>query len=231
MADCPKIPVARQGAQIRLPGGVALSPGTGSVTPSALMVAKNLTSQANSALGPLAPIFNIVDAVLAVKDFAESVPDVVTNPGSVVEAIGKLVEKIDKLASLVPQLSVPLMIVDTIDVVLDILSGMVVTLDAIVAQNIRIAAAKTKAEEPGNEALLPIIECAESLNAEYLVSLEASTEPLNRFMGVLNLFLELIGLEPLPTVSDLGDDPEEAIQLLRDFEQILRTARDAIPIP
>lgn len=228
---CPTIAVANQGLSVRVPGGVLLSVSVSETSPTPLAISKNLITQANAVLAPLSPIFTLIDAMLAVKDFAEAVPGLLTDPGALVEAIDKLVTNIGKLAGLVPQLSVPFLVVDIIDVVIEILAGIRVTLEALIDQNVKIAAAGLAAAEPGNEALGPIVTCAQDLNAQIQADLAAGSAPLNQFIGVLNLFLSLIGAPEIPSLDDLGDSPEEGLVVITEFETILRTARDAIPLP
>lgn len=228
---CPTVEVSNQGLSVRMPGGPILSVAVPQTSPTDLAVAKNLITQANAALAPLAPLFNTIDAVLAVKDFAEAVPDLLTNPSAVVQAVADLVEKVDKLAALVPQLSVPILAVDLIDVIITALSGFIDQLGTIVEQQIKIAAALTTAETPGNEGLVEIAACAQTLNDQVMADLAAGAGPLNQVIGVLNLLLELAGLDPIPDLAEIGDDAEAAIDQLGTVVETLGTLRDAIPVP
>lgn len=229
---CPSVSVSDQGLRIRMPGGAQLSVATPAIAPSSLMVSKNLIGQVNAALAPLSPLFNLIDALLAVKDFAEAVPGVLTDPSALAQAISDLITKIDALASLVPQLSVPLMVVDIIDVTIEVLNGFKTTLQAIADQNERILQSELAAAEPGNEALIPIVECAKGVSGQLQESLVAGAAPLNRFIGLLNLFLGLIGVPEIPELGgDLTSDPEAGITVIEAFQEVLTTVRDAIPIP
>ena len=230
--DCVELVLGNQGAQVRLPGGAALSVMVPDINPSDLAITKSLLSQGNAALAPLLPVFNIIDALLAVKDFAEAVPGLITDPSALVDAIAALIEKISKLAQLIPQLSVPFLVVDLIDVGITALNGFVTELDKIVQQEIRIAAAITKANtEPANPALLEVTVCASEIVASTKQGLSEGLGPLNTFFGILSIFLGLIGQPPIPDVSDLGDDAAAAIAALKDPVKVLQDLRDAIPIP
>lgn len=230
---CPTVTVGDQTVSIRLPGGPVIAPSVSATFPTSLDVAKNLLGQANAAMAPLAPIFNIIDAVLSVKDFAQAVPELITNPGALIEAIGKLISKIAALASLIPQLSVPFLIVDVIDVIIVSLEGIVEQLQIIVAQNARIAAAAAKAAEPGNGALLSVVSCAEGLQVQAMEGLNAGAQPINRLIGILNLLLGLVppGNLTIPTLENLPPDAEDAVAQLEEVVHVLRTVREAIPIP
>jgi hypothetical protein len=228
---CTNLKVGDQSTIIRLPGGLTLQPLISTPVPSNLQVVKNLLSQSSAYLGPLAPVFNLIESVLAVKDFAEAVPKILFDPPAVVEAIVKLVEKISKLASLIPQLSVPILIVDLIDVVIISLNGVVDEYEVIIDKINEIENAKQIGSSENNTFLLQVIECAEELLDIGQSSVASSMEPLNSLFAVINLFMNLIGQEGIPPIDDLSDDPEEAIDELNATIKVLTDIRNAIPIP
>lgn len=202
------------------------------INPSDLAITKSLLSQGNAALAPLLPVFNIIDALLAVKDFAEAVPGLITDPTALIDATAALIEKISKLAQLIPQLSVPFLVVDLIDVGITALNGFVTELEKIVEQETAIAAAITKANTPPvNTALLEVTVCATEINDATKQGLEEGLGPLNTFFGVLSIFLSLIGQPPIPDVADLGEDSAAAIAALQDTVKLLQDIRNAIPLP
>ena len=49
--------------------------------------------------------------------------------------------------------------------------------------------------EPGNVALLDVVKCAEDDLDAYFLFMNEQNAPLNRFIGVINFFLELIGID------------------------------------
>lgn len=225
------IPAGDQTLRLRLPGGPTLQCMTSSRIPSPLEVTKCLLNQVSTALAPLMPVFNLIDAMLAVKAFAEAVPELITDPTALIQAITDLIEKISALASLVPALSVPILIVDFIDIVILALEGIVTELGLIVDQLARIQAAELEAAVPGNEALLDTILRANQLLEQIQTSLDDSMGPLNSLFGVINLFMSLIGLEPIPSIVDLPEDPTEVIEALETTIEALRVVRQSIPIP
>ena len=228
---CVTLTIGNQNISIRLPGGPTLQPMVSAVIPTNLQVVKNLLSQASSALAPLSPIFNIIDAILAIKDFASAVPELVVNPAAVIEALVKLLQKVAALASLIPQLSVPILVVDLIDVVIVALQGIIAELNTIVDQLERIETARTIAQNEGNVSLLDVTVCADNLLTSIQSSLSNSLGPLNSLFGVINLFLSLIGQDGIPSITDLPDDPNEAIDSLNDVISTLTVIRQSIPIP
>lgn len=230
-AECAELEIGNQGLQVRMPGGATLQVMVPDVNPSDIAITKSLLSQGGAALAPLIPVFNLIDAMLAVKDFAEAVPGLITDPSALVSAIEGLIEKIAKLAQLVPQLSVPFLVVDLIDVGITALNGFVTQLEAVVAQEIKIAAAIQKANDTGNAALLEVTVCATDINAKVKQGISEGLGPLNSFFGVLSLFLQLIGQAPIPSIDELGDDAQGAIDVLRGVVDTLSAVRDAIPVP
>lgn len=232
--DCPVVDVTGQDQCVRFPGGVQLCVQTAFVVPDQYQVAKNLLTQANAALAPLAPVFAIVDAILAVKAAIDAIPDSLgppPDPTKLAEALPALAEKVAALAALVPQLSVPFLAVDSIDVLLLSLNGLMQRLQIMVAQQSRIAAAALKATEQDNLPLLDVTICAQDILNGQIASLQQSAEPLDSMIGVVNLFMGLIGLEEIPLLGTLPADPASAIDALAIAVETLTRIRDAIPIP
>ena len=54
-------------------------------------------------------------------------------------------------------------------------------------------------------------------------------QPVNRLIGVINLFMGLAGLEPLPDLANLGTDAQAALDPIDLVIEQLKTARSAIP--
>lgn len=233
--ECPTVVSSSQGLQIRMPGGATLSVMTPEINPDSLSVSKNLMTQANAALAPLQPIFKIIGAILSVKDAIDAIPDTLgppPDPTALVEKIAAMAEKIAELASLIPQLSTPIMVLDIVDVIITALEGIVGQYTAIIAQDVRLAAARGTAAQPGNEALLEVVDCAQAINDQLKVEAAASLEGIGGLLVVLNLVLELIpGVDPIPPLTDIGDDAAAAILTLNDFVGLLRMVRDTIPVP
>jgi hypothetical protein len=231
---CATLQVSSQGIKIRMPGGVTLNVMTSVPSPDATQLSKALLAQANAALAPLSPIFMIIDAILALKGAIESIPDVIgppPNPGAILDAISDVVKKSAKLANLIPQLAVPLMVIDVIDALILVMDGAISQLESVVLQNARILAAQTKANEPGNSALLAITVCATAENVKVQADIVAGLQPINSMFGVLNLFLGLIGLPEIPQMDELGGDAVQTIETLRGVTKMLQDVRNSIPIP
>lgn len=231
---CVTLPVTKQDLSVTFPGGAEVSvqlPTVGVPDPSEL--SKQLMAQANAALAPLVPLFNVIDVVLALFKCVKAIPDALgppPNPAKLAESIPELAAKANKLLKLIPQLSVPLMIVGLIDVLLMFLVGLRGQLQAIINAQVRVAQAATRAAELGNASLQRVVDNASANLAAQMKNVAEGAAPVNRLIAVINLFLELVGLPKLPDLSDLGSDAQAALAPLDAVVRQLQAARAAIPV-
>src|SRR5688572_26832363 len=65
---------------IRLPGGAELRAQLAGLPPSLFEIAKSLLGQANSALAPLTPIFDIIETINALHNCVKAIPDALGPP-------------------------------------------------------------------------------------------------------------------------------------------------------
>lgn len=229
---CVDLKVTKQELCITFPGGASICAHVPGV-PDPTDVSKQLLAQANAAIAPLVPVFNIIDAVVALFNCVKAIPDSLgppPDPTKLAKCIPDLAKKLDKLLKLIPQLSLPLLIVDLIDVLLFYLTGLRDHLKAIIDHQARIAAAATRAAQLGNVQLRTAVDCATGQMDAHLKNLNESMKPLNRLVGVLNILLQMIGLKPLPDFGHLGSDAEAALEPLDAVIKQLQTARAAVPV-
>jgi hypothetical protein len=233
-AACIQTKVGKQDLCVTFPGGAEMCVQIPSVSiPDATEVAKQLMAQTSAALAPLVPIFNLIDVVLALFNCVKAIPDALgppPDPAKLAKCVPELSQKAAKLLKLVPQLSVPFMVVGLIDVLLTFLEGMRNQLKCIVATEARIAQAAARAAELGNVELAAVVDCASANVDAQMKNFSESAAPINRLIGVINLLLELAGLEKLPDLENLGSDAEEALGILDDIVSTLQQARAALPV-
>jgi hypothetical protein len=229
---CVELTVTPQGLSLTFPGGATVAPEVPDVVPDLFQLSKHLLGQANAALTPLVPIFNLLDVALALFETVKAIPDAITHldPSKIADALPDLAKKAAKLAPLVPQLSVPLMILGLIDTLLAFLGGLATQLRALVDQQVRIQNAENRAAALGNAQLQAVADCSKHHVDAQLQSLSESTAPVNRLIALLNVFTQLVGLGLLPNLSSLGSDATAALQLLEDTVKILKQIRDTIPV-
>ena len=236
--NCITIPSLPPPKEITLPGGATLSQvlAAGSEIPDSLDSATNLLSQAAPAMAPLVPMFNILDAVIAVFNAVKAVPDSLgppPDPSVLAELIPEAAKKVDALLKLIPQLSVPLLVVGIIDCIIAFLEGIKSQLEAIVEQFAQIADAATKADELGDANLALVVDCANDNVSIQLQAMNDSLGPMNQLIGVLNIFLGLIGLPEVPAFGALleSGDPAQALEPIDQVVTLLTNLRSAVPVP
>jgi len=236
--ECITIPTLPPPKEITFPGGATLSQvlAAGSEIPDPLDSVTNLLAQANAGLAPLVPVFNILDTVIALFNCVKAIPDSLgppPDPTKLAECIPDLAKKVDELLKLIPQLSVPLLVVGIIDCIIEFLKGIKQQLEAIIERLIEIANAATRASELGDAQLQLVVECAEDNINIQLEAMQQSFEPINKLIAVLNIFLGLLGLPEVPELGSLieSGNPEAALQPLDDTVKLLTDIRNAVPVP
>lgn len=238
---CLQIAVTPRELCVRFPVGndVCVSlPQINNADPAELLQA--MFGMINSALTPLNPLFSIIDAVIAVFDCIKAIPESIAklSPKPLLDCLPGLAEAINKLLELVPALSLPFMLVDILDVIIQFLVEIKTTILVMQARLVQILAANLRAQEPGNFALKLTLDC---INANFdadLVNLNAQMAPLNRLLGIIDFILELtglkallskIGLDVMPCLGNL--DLTTGTASLDFLINLLTLLRDLIPLP
>lgn len=230
---CAQVNVAPSDLQVTFPGGAAVSSLVPILAPSPIQVAQQLMAAVNAALAPVVPIFDLIDVARALFAVAQAIPDAITHldPSGIAQALPDLGQKIARLLPLVPQASVPLMVLGVVDVLLAFLSGLSIELAAIVAQQARIQRSADRASQLGNVQLHAAVSCAQTQLASQLTGLSAAIAPVARLLSLASSIGALIGLAPLPAPTDLGSDVQAALTSVDQLTATLRAYRAAIPVP
>lgn len=231
---CLSIQVVPGEVCIPFPGGAEVCvtmPDIVPPTPDKLI--RQLFAQANAALAPLNPIFNIIDTVVAVFDCIKAISTL--NPEEIIACIPNLAQQINKLLQLIPVLSIPFLVAALIDTLILYLRGTQAQLRRAQILLARLLDAETAAVRPGNVGLGDIVDCAfDDLN-NLIAWQNECAKPVNRLIGVINLFLEIIGLERF-TIPCLGTfiADLDAINAILEFIdlliELLTIIRLAIPV-
>lgn len=210
--------------EIAFPGGGKLS----GVMSAPTQAAFDILGQLNSALMPLQPVFDIIDAVMSVKKVFDAVA---SNPFSIASALPDLLKKVDIIAGFIPQLAVPKMLLGTIDVIIASLASLKVELQALADAQLRISAATAKAEAIGGSVAINmaiVTSCAQSQLDMQVNILQKKAAPLNRLIGILNILAGIVGIE-LPSI-DGGGGISELVDALDSVIDAMTTVRSAIPV-
>lgn len=194
---------------------------------------KELFAQANSALAPLTPIFDLIDFALAAFECVKAIPklaDAPPNPGPLLDCIPALQEKIDALLRLLPPTSIPLFAREVLDALLLLLISIRSRLQFLIDRLDRIVEAGTRAAAAGNVQLELILDCAtENLDVQ-LANLNQGLDPVNRLIGILNALLELAGIQVcIPGITQVDEIAEAALEPLDKAIELVQALRDLIP--
>lgn len=217
--ECPEILPLPDPLEITLPGGVT-------------MEHINLVEVIQPALAPLIPLFNIVDTVVTIFNCLKTVPEVVTNPKAILECLGELGKAIGKLLQLIPQLSVPIMIIGLIDMLIATLKQARDQFVHLNNQIEQITKVVDRAKELDDKTLMAIAQCAEANVAQEAANVGKQLASLGRLLGVINLLMGLIGGPEIPDFGDMAGKPlDEVIEMIDALVNVLEGIRNGIPLP
>lgn len=219
---CIEIPESPDPLQLTLPGGVTIEH-------------INLLEMVQPALTPLVPVFDIIDTVISVFKCVKAIPDALgppPDPTVIAACLPDLSQKVAKLLKLIPQLSLPLTIVGTIDLVIDTLKkarGELMHLQQQVQQILIVEGRAADLEDAG---LMAIAQCAQANVAQVAANTGKSLAALGKLIGLINLFMGMVGGPEVPDLSNLAGQPlDDVIPLIDTIIEALQTARSAVPVP
>lgn len=229
---CTPMTVTSGDVCVTMPVGVELCVNYPSIIPPTQMEQlQQMFAQLNSAITPLSPIFNIIEAILAVFECMKAV--VTLNPKEIAACIPALGEKVSNLLKLVPQLSLPIMIIEILDAIILFIGGLIAQLQLIQAYQQQILDAETAVAGVGNAGLASVILCARTDLAAFVQSMNEAAKPINRLIGIINAFIQILGIDKcIPTLADIDPDAlAQAIEVLSGVLVVLAALRGAIPLP
>lgn len=215
-------------ACIPLPGGVELCANS---LPNPLDSVISLFSKLNAALAPLVPIFTIIDVLICLKNCITAIPDCLMppSPTPIINCSKQLIKTLEQLLKMVPQLSVPNLVIGVIDALISFLSAFRNAIAVLIEKDARILESMTRASELGNAQMLLLLECSKNnLDIEFN-NLAAGMGPVNQLLGIVNGLLDIVGLPCLPGLVVPTNLTEEALKPIDDAIAILRKIRGLIP--
>ena len=219
---CLELPSLPDPFDITLPGGVTIEH-------------INLMEVIQPALTPLVPIFDIVDTVVAVLNCIQAIPAALgppPDPTVLAACLPELARKVDRLLRLIPQLSLPLLIVRLIDLVIDALRKARSELLHLQQQMVQIAGAVDRATDLDDAGLMAIAQCARANVAQEAANVGKALASLGRLIGLINLFMGMVGGPQVPDLSDLAGRPlDEAIEPIDTLIEAFQAVRSSVPVP
>lgn len=198
--------------------------------PSAIVQA--LLAEVNTALMPLAPFFDVLDVIKAIVDCVQAIPDCLgppPDPKKLADCLPGLVAKLNKLLQLLPPVSIPKMVKAIIGVVIQGLLGLRQKILTILNRIARITQAGIKAAKLGNVHLQASLDCASGNLDVHLQNMNAGLQPLNRLLGLINVFLKMAGLDCIPSIEGVAAFDKAALKPLDATIELLQKLQAAIP--
>jgi hypothetical protein len=222
---CIEIPALPDPQQLTLPGGVQIEH-------------LSLMQIVQPALTPLVPLFDLVDAIVAVFHCVKAIPDALgppPDPTVLAACLPDLAKKVDKLLRLVPQLSLPILpilVVQLVDLVADTVRQARSALLHLQEQANQMVLVVARAAELNDPGLMAIGQCAQANLAQEAANVGKSLAALGKLIGLINLFLGMLGGPQVPDVAQLSGQPlESAVAELDSLLATLTTVRGMLPAP
>lgn len=219
---CIHIPKLGDPFKLTLPGGIEIEH-------------LNLAEIIQPALTPLVPLFQIVDAVLAVFNCVKAIGDAFgppPDPSKLASCIPELAEKVGALLKLIPQLSLPLTVIGLIDLLIAVLEQVRRELRYLQAEFDRLARVVDRAKELDDACLLQLADCTKKNIETEAANLGKQLASLGRLVGLLNLFLGMIGAPRIPDFTTLsGQSLDQVLPPLDAMVTTLKSVRSAVPVP
>jgi hypothetical protein len=202
---------------ITLPGGVTIE-------------RINLMEVIDPVLAPLAPFFNIIDTVVALFNCIKAV--VTLNPATIAECVPDLGKAIAKLLAMHPLIALPILIVQVIDLLINTLEQVRNELLHLQWQMEQILKMIDRATDLDDAGLMAIAMCAQQNVNQEAANLGKALGSLGKLIGLINVFLSIVGAPEIPDFSNMAGQPlDDIVEPLDKIVTQLSAVRDAIPIP
>lgn len=237
---CISLPEIPSLERVCLPGGVCFDYNwsqTG-IVPSLSDMAVDYIGKLGPAMAPLQPFFQMLDTVVQIFKCLKAIPDAITtlNPTDLLECVPTLAEMVDQLLSLIPQLSVPKMVIAAIKNVALLLRGVAMEFQDIQRAIDRINQGIDRAASLGNVQMNGFLVCAQETVDKNADSLAEALKGIGQFILLINLFMGLFGGPEIPCFGSLVSDNldtglDVVIELLLSMADILNDIASAIPDP
>jgi len=237
---CIPLPEIPSLEDICFPGGFCLSYIRDAIDkiPHMADIGLDFFSQIGPAMAPLVPLFNIVDTVLQIFKCVSAIPDVITSldPSELLNCLPALAALIDKLLKLIPQLSIPKMIIAALKNLATLIRAVAADLEYIKSQIQRIADMIDRAAELNDVKMNGFLVCAQDTVEGSVLSTAEALKGIGRIVLLINIFIGLFGGEEIPCFGTLfsdhlADGLDVIIDLLLGIADVIWMIANAIPDP
>ena len=233
----PDIPTADK---ICLRGGLCLEyiwDGIGKI-PHVADVPLAFFGQIGPAMAPLKPFFNLLETVLSIFNCVKAIPDAITslNPSELLQCIPAMAKAVDQVLKLIPQLSIPKMVIALIKNLATLLRGVASDLSYIQSQFDRIGDMIDRAADLNDHKLNGFLVCAQEDLATTNLSTAEALRGVGSIVLLVNVFMSLFGGPEIPCFgelmsSNLSAGTDVVIDLLTGLASLLTDIANSIPDP
>ncbi|MCP4573338.1 MAG: hypothetical protein GY838_13365 [bacterium] len=184
---------------------------------------QSIMSQLGPALAALQPALILIDAVTALFTVLERAPEIPVDPAGFIEALNEARQKIAKVATLIPQLSVPLMVITTISACAKYLTAVIEQLTEVATATASAQALMDQAVLAGDTALQTEAQCALNNAATMTAHAGAALGPVTGILGSISSLISFlpapVDLPSMPDPADMG--AQEMIDALEPIIAVL----------
>lgn len=235
---CPFLTPVAPIEDICFPGGLCLSaifPPDDYPRVSDMVMAQ--LAQIGPAMAPMKPFFDVLDTALAIFRCIEAIPDAITSldPSGLIECVPDLADKISQLLSLIPQLTIPRLIISLIRNLAAFLRSFADDLEYLRQRLARIASAIDRAADLSDVTWGGFLQCAEQTVQDEMDALAVSLQMIGRIILLANIMLSLIaGAPEIPCFGTLMQDIaalDAVIAAIQALAALLEKLASMIPDP
>lgn len=211
---------------ITMPGGSLICAQFPGITPPApIEFSLSLLGNLNGALSGLAPLFDILELLVALNDCMMAVEKCLgppPNPSKLISCFPKLAIALAKVLQLLPPLSVPVMIAGILQSILVFLKGLRATILVILQKLLKLLSAQLRVQVTGSLQLQIGVDCATNNLGGFLAALALAAEPITCLIVLINDLLDLAGLPQQLQISiSIGTDPSIIEAFLTPLDDII----------
>ncbi|MCP4568967.1 MAG: hypothetical protein GY841_15435 [FCB group bacterium] len=237
---CNNVPSFSGLDDICFPGGACLSYVMTSIQsiPSPTEIPLQFMSQLGPATAFIQPFMNVLDTVIAVYKCIDGIVDFATslNPSELLECVPNLVEKINAMLTMIPQLSIPRMVISMVNALISLLSGLSTDLQYLVDRLDAIARGIDRAADLNDNKKKDFLVCAQDTMNESLSATAMAMQAVGRIILLVNIFMGLFGGPEIPCFGEILDGAtadvlQPIIDIIDALVDLLQQLVDMVPDP
>jgi hypothetical protein len=237
---CITLPAIPTIDKICLPGGLCLDYVWNAINqiPSASDVSLDFFGQIGPALAPLKPFFDILDTVLALFRCVKAIPDAIMSldPSELINCVPALAKAVDQLLKLIPQLSIPKMVIAILHNLATLLRAIGADLLYLESQIRRIMDGIDRAARLNDHVLNGFLVCAQNTVNDTALSTAEALRGIGSIILLVNILMGLFGGPEIPCFGSIISDNlaggfDIIVELLTKLAEVLDAIADSIPDP